>query len=68
MSEYFDKIGEPLPKVREVYNLIKSINKNMRTVIDKMDPWQTHTYLNTSREFEKILNASAMQDSESFKR
>jgi len=28
----------------------------MKLVLDELDPWQTHTYLNTSREFEKIFN------------
>ena len=28
----------------------------MKEILDRLDPWQTHTYLNTSRDFEQIFN------------
>ena len=28
----------------------------MKKYLDNFDPWQTHTYLNTTRDFEKIFD------------
>lgn len=39
----------------------------MKEVLDELDPWQTATYLNTSREFEKIFNVEhRFQEMEDF--
>ena len=32
------------------------LTQNMKNILDQLDPWQTQTYLYTSKEFEKIFN------------
>lgn len=38
----------------------------MKEILDELDPWQTHTYLNTNRDFEKTFDKSNLKDAESF--
>jgi hypothetical protein len=39
----------------------------MKEKLERNDPWQTHTYLNTSKEFEKLFTSATLKDRESFK-
>jgi hypothetical protein len=66
VKEYFNQIDIPIVKLREIYNLICLITSEMKEILDVLDPWQTHTYLNTSRDFEQIFDQSKMDDSETF--
>jgi len=56
LKGFFDEIGVPYTKLEEILSLIKYITSGMKKVLDQLDPWQTHTYLNTSTEFEKIFD------------
>ena len=56
LKTFFSEIGVPFTKLEEILELIKYITSSMKKVLDQLDPWQTHTYLNTSSEFEKIFN------------
>ena len=39
VKDFLLQIGTPIEKLRQIYELIKINTKNMKTILDKMDPW-----------------------------
>ncbi len=64
LKVFFQDIDIPATKLKEVHEIIKIFTCKMKKKLDKNDPWQTHTYLNTSREFEKIFKKDDSIDEE----
>lgn len=55
MLKFLKDVDRPLPKLREMYELVKGITSELKEA-DGIDALQTHSYLETNHDFERIFS------------
>ena len=52
VKHFLEEIDVPIVKLNQIFEFIKLITHEMKEKLESLDPWRTHTYLNTTRDFE----------------